>query len=191
PIESGDGTRAQTVRPSPYMDRVTGVSSFSSQRLADFRTKMRPDAKAEIPEQVDATEFLQRANLLRDERLTNAGVLLFGEDPTAVIPHAVVQCAKFSGETRITPLEPKDLRGTVPELIEQARDFVGNACLLGEVPSSDDAYAEPVYDIPMIAVREIIANALVHRDYERTDSCIHIRVFNDRVEIVNPGTWGD
>src|SRR5262249_10080576 len=105
--------------------------------------------------------------------------------------HAVVQCAKFSGETRIAPLEPGDLRGTVPELIGRARDFVGNTCLLGEVPSSDGAYAEPAYDIPMIAVREVIANALVHRDYERTDSCVHIRVFNDRVEVANPGTWGD
>src|SRR5262249_40968205 len=141
-------------------DRVTRVSSFSRQRLADFRTRMRPDVTAEIPDQADATEFLQHANLLRDGRLTNAGVLLFGEDPTDVIPHAVVQCAKFSGETRTAPLEPKDLRGTVPELIEQARDFVGDACLLGEVPSSDGAYAEPAYDIPMIAVREVIANAL-------------------------------
>src|SRR5262249_47963289 len=126
---------------SPYMDRVTPVSLFSVPRLADFRTKMRPDVMGEIPEQVDATEFLRYANLIRDGRLTNAGVLLFGEDPTAVIPHAVVQCAKFSSETRISPLESRDLRGTVPELIERARDFVGDACLLGEVPNSDGAYA--------------------------------------------------
>ena len=41
----------------------------------------------------------------------------------------------------------------------------------------------------MIAVREVIANALVHRDYEPPDSCVHIRLFDDRLEVSSPGTW--
>ena len=41
----------------------------------------------------------------------------------------------------------------------------------------------------MIAVREIIANALVHRDYESPDSCVHVRLFDDRLEVSSPGSW--
>jgi hypothetical protein len=41
----------------------------------------------------------------------------------------------------------------------------------------------------MVAVREILANALVHRDYRQGDMCVHVRLFQDRLEITSPGTW--
>ncbi|GIH03995.1 hypothetical protein Rhe02_20620 [Rhizocola hellebori] len=189
-LNGGISAEANSADEASYMDRVAKATYFSSRRVADFRAKMLPDIAGNIPQLMEAEEFLQQSNLYRDGHLTNAGVLLFGEDPEAVMPHAMAQCARFDGLTKTSPLEARNIRGTVPELIEQAREFVAAQCLRGQAPSSTDAYAGHVYDLPMIAVREIIANAFVHRDYERTDSCVHIRVFADRVEVVNPGTWG-
>jgi hypothetical protein len=42
----------------------------------------------------------------------------------------------------------------------------------------------------MIAVREIIANAVVHRDYSDQESCVQVHAFDDRIEIISPGRWG-
>ena len=41
----------------------------------------------------------------------------------------------------------------------------------------------------MVAVREVIANALVHRNYESSDSNVHVRLFADRLEVSSPGAW--
>jgi predicted ATPase len=159
--------------------------------VAAFRANMRPDCSDEMPSQLSAAEFLQRASLLRDGRLTFAGALLFGENPAAVLPTAIVQCSHFYSNTKDSSVDKTDLRGTIPEQIVRARDFVAELARCGDAPTTEGAYAQPVYDYPMIAVREIIANALVHRDYEHRESCVHVRVYVDRVEILNPGVWGN
>jgi predicted HTH transcriptional regulator len=41
----------------------------------------------------------------------------------------------------------------------------------------------------MVCVRELLANAVCHRDYSDSSRSIHLRVFDDRVEILSPGTW--
>ena len=127
---------------------------------------------------------------MRHGRLTYAGLLLFGENPTTYLPAAVVQCVRFHGTTITAPLESIDLQGSVPELIVNARDFIATLARVGELPTADGAYAQATYRYPMIAVREIIANAVVHRDYSDQESCVQIHVFADRIEITSPGKWG-
>ena len=60
---------------------------------------------------------------------------------------------------------------------------------MGEAPTAGQAQSATVYEYPMIAVREVIANALVHRDYASMDSCVHVRLFADRLEVSSPGVW--
>ena len=88
------------------------------------------------------------------------------------------------------PLETIDIQGSVPELIVKARDFIATLARAGELPTAGGAYAEAAYRYPMIAVREIIANAVVHRDYSDQESCVQIHAFDDRIEIISPGKWG-
>jgi hypothetical protein len=49
--------------------------------------------------------------------------------------------------------------------------------------------AKEVFEYPLKALRELIANAFVHRDYQDETRIIHIKIFSDRIEIINPGTW--
>ncbi|GLZ60678.1 TIR-like protein FxsC [Micromonospora sp. NBRC 107095] len=176
--------------PRPFIDETTADTGIDSDRVARFRADLRPEITGWMPEQLTTVEFLQRANLLRHGRLTRAGALLFGDDPTAVVPTAVVQCTQVHGldKTALMDAQPP-FAGSVPEQIVYARDFVAKLVHRGEEPTEDDARAQPFYDYPMIAVREIIANALVHRDYEHAQSCVHVRVYADRIEVVNPGSW--
>ncbi len=174
----------------PYLDRTISDASFSQSRVDSFRAQMRSDLLEDMPLKLPPTEFLRRAGLIRHGRLTYTGLLLFGENPTTYLPAAVVQCVRFHGTTMTAPLETIDLQGSVPELIVRARDFVAALARTGELPTAGGAYAEAAYRYPMIAVREIIANAVVHRDYADPESCVQIHAFDDRIEIISPGKWG-
>jgi hypothetical protein len=174
----------------PYLDRTVPGASFSPARVGEFRERMHSEVLETIPDHLSPQEFLERAGLMRHGDLTYAGVLLFGDNPRAFLPAAMVQCARFNGTTRTAPMQSASLRGTVPELIVEARDFIAKVARVGEVPTTGGAYAEPAYRYPMIAVREIIANAVVHRDYENQESCVQIHAFDDRVEVLSPGKWG-
>lgn len=174
----------------PFLDRTVSGASFSQRRIDFFRTQMRSDLLENMPAKLSAEEFLHQAGLIRHDRLTYAGLLLFGENPTSYLPAAIVQCIRFHGTTMTAPLESTDIHGSVPELIVKARDFIAALARTGELPTADGAYAEMAYRYPMIAVRELIANAVVHRDYSDQQSCVQVRAFDDRIEVISPGRWG-
>jgi LacI family transcriptional regulator len=77
----------------------------------------------------------------------------------------------------------------VPKQIARAFRFVADRVREGEIPTGEDVNAVPVHQYPMIAVREVIANALVHRDYGASDMCVHVRLYSDRLEVTSPGDW--
>ncbi|MCB4757023.1 MAG: putative DNA binding domain-containing protein [Elusimicrobia bacterium] len=63
--------------------------------------------------------------------------------------------------------------------------------IIGMVPHSEvieKATRKRVPLYPVMALRELIANAVIHRDYSRTDSYVQIEIFEDRIEITNPGS---
>ncbi|MBM2614720.1 caspase family protein [Actinoplanes sp. LDG1-06] len=173
----------------PFLDVPTAATSFSPERITEFRANLRADIARDMPKQLTSAEFLQRAHLLTAGMLTRTGALLFGESPSAVLPTAIVQCARFHGVTKGVALDKEDLKGSVAEQILSAVDFVGSLSRRGEAPTESSPIARPVYRYPMVAVREIIANALVHRDYEHHAVCVHVRVFDDRIEVSSPGGW--
>jgi hypothetical protein len=173
-----------------YLDNTAPGAELNSERLGEFRLRMRGDVVEALPSELSSRDFLEQAGLLRKGCLTYAGILLFGKNPTAIMPTAMVQCVRFKGSTKIDPMESLDLQDTVPELIVRARDFVADHARLGDTPTAKSAYSEAAYRYPMIAVREIIANAVVHRDYEEQESCVQIHMFDDRIEVISPGGWG-
>ncbi|MGW8760993.1 caspase, EACC1-associated type [Streptomyces sp. NPDC055815] len=209
PPTSGPGGRAvteplpqptTTAMPSggstPARDSIDRLEAAAPQAVLDharvqaFRSELREDVTAAYPPQLTMNEFLARSGLVKEGVPTLSGALLFGENPTAVQPTAMVRCVRFRGTDKTDPTTSAELHGTLPELIVQARDFVAAAARLGELPTTESAHTDALYRFPMIAAREIIANALVHRDYARTDACVAVHVYDDRVEVISPGAWG-
>jgi hypothetical protein len=175
----------------PFPDRIVIGASFSPELVAEFRSQLRSDARDWMPSSLTDLQFLEQAGLMRRGHLTYAGLLLFGDNPIAFVPTALVQCVRFSGTTKTAPLSTIELHGGVPDLITRARDFVADIARLGDAPTTEGARSAPAYRFPMIAVREIIANAIVHRDYEDRKSSVQVHVYDDRIEVINPGTWED
>jgi len=173
-----------------FLDKPTEAATFDFEELEKFRAQLREEVAAEYPPSLTPWEFLSRAGLWVEGRLTRAGALLFAKNATAVCPTSIVKCTRYYGTDRAAAIrDMHTFEGTVPAQIIGALRFVTDRVRIGEAPKAGQAQSVEVYEYPMVAVREIIANALVHRDYASMDSCVHVRLFTDRLEVSSPGSW--
>lgn len=123
---------------------------------------------------------------LRRDVPTVAGVLLFGVRPRFFLPGAYVQFLKFPGQTMDEPpIDQLEASGDLTRVIGALHDKIRNFNLVGIKPGA--AFRDqtlPAY--PEWALRELLNNAVIHRDYAST-SPIRFYWFSDRIEIQNPG----
>jgi ATP-dependent DNA helicase RecG len=117
---------------------------------------------------------------------TKGGLLFFGRDPQRFIPHSEVRIARFKGTTMGHFIDNADLRGTLPEMIDEAERFIRrNTRVAAKVVGFK---RREVTEYPYEAVREAICNAVCHRDYFMDGSTVRIMVFDDRIEVNSPGS---
>lgn len=115
---------------------------------------------------------------------TNAFRLLTGNG----IHFSSIQCAVFQGKERVNFLDRKEFMGPVYEQLENTQKFLMQ--YLRRATVIEGIRREDVYEIPMSALRETVANAILHRNY-LVNAYIQVSVFDDRVEILSPGTLFD
>ena len=174
--------------PESYLDAPTLKAALNPSAVLQFRELLRGEYRAQF-DLLSDWELVESSGLTDGKCLTRAGVLLFGKDLSAHMPSAIVHCAAYNGVEKGTAREIEHVVGNVAQQIVAARDFVAKRALIGEKPSRHTAQAEPVYTYPMVAVRELIANAIAHRDYEDQTRNVHVTLFSDRLEISSPGGW--
>jgi len=139
----------------------------------------------EISEDSDIKDTLIKLKLLKNNKLTNAAALLFSKEPLFL--QSEVKCIRFSGNEPVKPyIDFQTLEGGVLELIDGAEDFVLRNIRKAIWLVPGQVQREERYDYPEDAIREAIANAVVHRDYETT-SKVQVRVFDNRIEVWSPG----
>jgi hypothetical protein len=181
---------AQSNEPSRdnlhYLDQLTAVADFDGDAIVSFRQQLREDVERRLPGHLTNDQFLSTAQVMVNGLLTRSGQLLFGKNPP--IAYAV-KCIFYKGTTKASERDPLDIDGTVPHQIIETRNFIAKRIKKREYPSSDRPEAIVRYQYPMICVRELIANALVHRDYIDSQRHVSVRVFEDRIEILSPGAW--
>lgn len=115
---------------------------------------------------------------------TVGGMLLLGADPQRWFPDARVSVVRFPGrDLSLEFSDRKEIRGNLPGQIEEAISF---AKVHLPAPSRIEGRERKELGIPDLAVEEILTNALIHRDY-RAASQVNVFVFDDRIEVVNPG----
>lgn len=112
---------------------------------------------------------------------TRARMLFFGRDPQAWIPHNQVRIVRFQGTPTIHFIDRADLRGTLPEMIDAAEQFIRrNIRLAARVVGFR---RREVTEYPYEAVREAVCNAVCHRDYRIAGASVRIMAFADRIEV--------
>ena len=116
---------------------------------------------------------------------TNGGILLFGINREKFFPDINIRCVRFSGNDRDKVLDHHDIDIAMPLAIKEAINFVEKASF--KAVKFGKIYREDIVQFPSKAVRESIINAVVHADYSIKGSSIQIAVFDNRIEITNPG----
>ena len=126
---------------------------------------------------------------------TLAGTMIFGEFPQAYYPQLFVACSVIPGNELgdVGNLgqrfdDNKRVEGTIEEMLEGTLLFLRKNMKTRIIIDSKTGKRENVSEYPMEALREAIANALIHRDYsvQTENAYISVNMYNNRIEIINP-----
>jgi len=136
-----------------------------------------------LPGDTPPHEVLVHLNLLDKGRPTNGDILLFGKQPQRFLITSEVKCANFHGYEVAKPIPSYQVyKGTVFDLVDQAKDFVLSKIDLWVGTRAESTQAPTKYEIPQEVVAEAIVNVVVHRDYT-SNASVQVMLFRDRLEI--------
>jgi len=170
---------------------VSGVDADTALELIDYPnyfSLMRlplPSNKESIIEKLCSEKLLFKKGTKYS--ITNLGGLLFAKNLKAFegLARKAVRVIVYDGKNRIKTV--KDQTGSKGYAIgfESLVDYIND-----KLPSNEEikkTLRETVRMYPELAIRELVANALIHQDFNETGTGPTIEIFNDRVEITNPG----
>lgn len=116
----------------------------------------------------------------------NAGVLFFAKNLDKFFRHSYIDMVVFKGTDRVDVIDRKIFNNGLFENFNKARIYLKEH-LNVRYEYRDDWKRENIYELPLDALREAVANAFMHRDYFITGANICVSIFDDRVEITSPG----
>ena len=116
---------------------------------------------------------------------TVGGILLFGTDRLAHFPDAWIQAGRFAGTDKATIADHLDVKTPLVQAVEDAVAFVQKHAMRGV--KIGPVRREERWSVPLVAIREAIVNAVVHADYSQRGAPIRLVIFDDRIEVENPG----
>jgi len=134
---------------------------------------------------VAVPQFLRSLRVADEAGVKNAGILFFAKDVYAHLHQAQMTLLAFKGTGRLHIYDRRDIRDDLLTQFNEAVEFLKKHLnIRSEIKGIN---REDIYEIPFEVLREAIVNAIMHRDYSIAGTQVSIEVYDDRVEIVNPG----
>lgn len=135
---------------------------------------------------VPRVQLLENMNLAKDGQLNICGTLLFASRPQIRLPVFIVKAVAFPGVDIEDEhyIDSQDINGKLSDVFQKVLGFVLSNIHHVQNEQGINSVGEP--EIPRIVLEELIANALIHRDYF-VSAPVKVLVFSDRIEIVSPG----
>lgn len=174
------------------VERAT-KKNLSKDNTTEYLIKLRRQKQNLV--NLDDNRILETQGICQDDIPTLAGLMLMGEYPQEFFPQlsvtAMVVQGKEIGELGNDGerfVDNKRIEGSIPQMLEGTLAFVRRNMKVKTIITEEGTRADkPEY--PIKAVREIILNALIHRDYSvHTDhSPVRLVMYEDRLELENPG----
>ena len=172
----------------------TTTNDLSREKIQEFLNKSAKRANRVFPSDMPYEKVLRNLGIVSEHDgtfiPTVGGYLVFSNiNPQEIEPFSryIIRCVRYAGGTSSTPIiDQLDVYGTLDSQIDQVHKFVLrnikiNARVEGTRRVED-------YEYPPDAIREVVANAAIHRDYIITGTYTQVAIFSDRIEISNPGT---
>ena len=139
--------------------------------------------KRSLQEQLAAIHLYDIAN----DCPTNAAIILFGKNASFFLHGCYVQYVHFAGEdTGSEILNERQIRGSLCSILPKLESFVKDAIVTARPMPVSMLREQIVFNYPELALRELLMNACMHRDYQ-SNMPIRIYQFSNRIEILNAG----
>lgn len=116
---------------------------------------------------------------------TVGGLLLIGKDRFDRFPDAYIKVARFDGSTRSRVLDMKEIRAPLPQMVDETVAFVAKHMTRAVAFGGTRRIERWTY--PPEAVREAVVNSILHADYSQVGGPIRLAVYDERLEVENPG----
>lgn len=165
----------------------TSIADINPVKFRDYLSRFDIDIVTE-PQPSLEQDLLNRKVMIKqfgEIHCSLYGLLCFGLSPQNYLPFAVVDLSIYNGLTRGDDIIfNRTCAGTIAEQIESA------VTAFRELYRFEDFSAlirKDSFLLPLGAIREVVANAVIHRDYGITGSKILLDIFRDRVEVTSPG----
>lgn len=141
-------------------------------------------------------QILNLMSMIVDGHPTISSILLFCPYPQAFFPQLTINAVSVPG-TQIGDIginherftDNKRIEGTIEDMLSLSLAFIKNNMRVSTIVDTQTGIRKDSADYPLVAIREVVLNALVHRDYSiHTEGMpIQVLMFTDRIEIKNPG----
>ena len=175
------------------MDETPGTR-YREELIAEYLRKLRQKSRhlRDIASDIEIQELM---GIRKDGKPTLAGILNFGVYPQAVFPRLCVTAIVVPGETVGDTgeqgerfLANETINGTLTEMLEDALAFVERNQRIRTV-IDENGRRNDCPEFPLKAVREVVLNALIHRDYSSYSegTPIMLAMYKDRMEVINKG----
>lgn len=153
---------------------------ISREKVEAFLKEARIDIGKVTPHNI-----LTSLNVARDDRITSAGILFFAKNIRRFIAHGQMTLIAFKGTERIYIFDRQDIADDLLTQFNAAILFLKKHLNLRSIIK--ETTREDIYEIPLDVLREAITNAIIHRDYSMRGTSLMVEVYDDRIEITNPG----
>ena len=167
-----------------------GMDDIDEQKVEWYLTRREMTRNVAKPQDMSQTALLRNIDGLSNEDIpTHACILLFGKYPQRFFRNAQLRVVRFKGTSILHPvIDRLDCFETLWENVNAAEEFIRKNIRLLSLRTSRSFQRDDKFEYPLTALREAIINALIHRNYQK-HSDVRVFIFDNRVEIINPGTF--
>lgn len=165
-----------------HIDDRHDFSDISQENISNFIERIEVNQNKKFND--DPLTVLNKYELIKGDKLTFGAYLLFTSNNSAL---TAFQIGRF--KTPVDIIDNIDINTDLLSQIEITIDFIKKH-LMTEFIITGEAQRITKYDYPLEAIREIVINMVVHRDYRDSGNSI-IKIFDDRIEFFNPGKLYD
>jgi predicted HTH transcriptional regulator len=158
---------------------------FDEIDLSSFSTLFKEQTGEDLDK--SALKKLDLVKEFHGEERPTVGCVLFSDSGirNEMFHYAKIECGRFKGTTSDEFIDQKSIVSNIAYQPEEAYDFVLRHINKGA--KVEGVYTQSRWEYPVGAIREVIRNAIVHRDYSLTGKDIKVAIYDDMVEVTSPG----
>jgi len=139
-----------------------------------------------------AQNVLAHLGCIKKGKPTNAGILLFGKNPQKFFINSYIALARYKGnEIGTERLDYKEFEGNLFQQIDDCEAYIKQHIAMMSKQYPYRVRREDIPEYGLFSVRELVTNAVCHRDYENQHTKVIVRMFDKRIEVDNPGGLPD